>query len=110
MTIAVLKFFDNTSCFNFQRTGLTKLRRVLRAIRKHFPLPPDNVMAGNAIDRFLDNSEICEDKLSEVAGSEGFLDTMMKIMFPQNEPFNQQNSSVERYWFGVTIQLLDLSK
>ncbi|KAG6388010.1 hypothetical protein SASPL_153207 [Salvia splendens] len=77
------------------KTGLTKLRRVLRAIRKHFPLPPDNVMAGNAIDRFLDNSEICEDKLSDVAGSKGFLDTMMKIMFSQNEPFNHQNSSGE---------------
>lgn len=85
---------------------MTKLRRVLRAIRKHFPLPPDNVMAGNAIDKFLDNSEICEDKLSEVAGSKGFLDTMMKIMFSQNESFNQQNSSMERYSLEGIIQLL----
>lgn len=99
----------NSSSFNFQKTGLTKLRRVLRAIRKHFPLPPDNVMAGNAIDRFLDNSEICEDKLSDVAGSKGFLDTMMKIMFSQNEPFNHQNSSGERYPIIVIILLLDLS-
>lgn len=76
---------------------MTKLRRVLRAIRKHFPQPPDSVMAGNAIDKFLDNSEICEDKLSEVSGTEGFLDTMMKIVFSQNDTFNQQNTSTERY-------------
>lgn len=82
---------------------MTKLRRVLRAIRKHFPQPPDNVMAGSAIDKFLDNSEICEDKLSEVAGTDGFLDTMMKIVFSQNEPFNQQNTSTERYSVGVII-------
>lgn len=93
----------NSLCFNFQRTGLVKLRRVLRAIRKHFPQPPDSVLAGNAIDKFLDNSEICEDKLSEVAGSKGFLDTMMKIMFSQNETFNQQNTSVDRYLTGVKI-------
>ncbi|KAL0304879.1 UNVERIFIED_CONTAM: Calcineurin-binding protein 1 [Sesamum calycinum] len=75
------------------RTGLIKLRKVLRAIRKHFPQPPDTVLAGNAIDKFLDDPELCEDKLSEEAGSEGFLDTMMKIMFSDNEPTKQQNSS-----------------
>ncbi|KAK6140741.1 hypothetical protein DH2020_025504 [Rehmannia glutinosa] len=75
------------------RTGLIKLRRVLRAIRKHFPKPPDNDLAGNAIDKFLDNPELCEDKLSEEAGSEGFLDTMMKIMFSENEPIKRQNTS-----------------
>ncbi|KAK4412567.1 Calcineurin-binding protein 1 [Sesamum alatum] len=75
------------------RTGLIKLRKVLRAIRKHFPQPPDTVLAGNAIDKFLDDPELCEDKLSEEAGSEGFLDTMMKIMFADNEPTKQQNSS-----------------
>ncbi|KAL0394134.1 UNVERIFIED_CONTAM: Calcineurin-binding protein 1 [Sesamum latifolium] len=75
------------------RTGLIKLRKVLRAIRKHFPQPPDSVLTGNAIDKFLDDPELCEDKLSEEAGSEGFLDTMMKIMFSDNEPTKQQNSS-----------------
>ncbi|XP_011081728.1 uncharacterized protein LOC105164707 [Sesamum indicum] len=75
------------------RTGLIKLRKVLRAIRKHFPQPPDTVLAGNAIDKFLDDPGLCEDKLSEEAGSEGFLDTMMKIMFSDNEPTKQQNSS-----------------
>ncbi|KAL0311913.1 UNVERIFIED_CONTAM: Calcineurin-binding protein 1 [Sesamum radiatum] len=75
------------------RTGLIKLRKVLRAICKHFPKPPDTVLTGNAIDKFLDDPELCEDKLSEEAGSEGFLDTMMKIMFSDNEPTKQQNSS-----------------
>ncbi|KAI3468164.1 hypothetical protein Pfo_024827 [Paulownia fortunei] len=77
------------------RTGLIKLRKVLRAIRKHFPKPPENVLAGNAIDKFLDNPELCEDKLSEEAGSEGFLDTMMKIVFSENEPIKQNTSSLE---------------
>ncbi|KAL8522145.1 hypothetical protein ACS0TY_012334 [Phlomoides rotata] len=75
------------------RTGLVKLRRVLRAIRKHFPQPPENVLAGNAIDKFLDNPELCEDKLSEETGSESFLDTMRKIVFSQNESTKQQNTS-----------------
>ncbi|PIN24718.1 hypothetical protein CDL12_02541 [Handroanthus impetiginosus] len=75
------------------RTGLIKLRRVLRAIRKHFPQPPDNVLAGNAIDKFLDNPELSEDKLSEEAGSNGFLDTMLKVLFPENESSAQQNTS-----------------
>ncbi|XP_052208755.1 calcineurin-binding protein 1 isoform X2 [Diospyros lotus] len=64
------------------RTGLVKLRRVLRAIRKHFPQPPDDVLAGNAIDKFLDDPNLCEDKLSEEAGFDGFLDSIMKIIFP----------------------------
>ncbi|XAR70823.1 hypothetical protein NMG60_11027828 [Bertholletia excelsa] len=64
------------------RTGLVKLRRVLRAIRKHFPQPPDDVLAGNAIDKFLDDPNLCEDKLSEEAGSNGFLDVILKIIFP----------------------------
>lgn len=59
------------------------------------------------IDKFLDNPELCEDKLSEEAGSEGFLDTMRKIVFSQNESTKQQNtSSVEGYnchLFGVNF-------
>ncbi|XP_051137267.1 calcineurin-binding protein 1 [Andrographis paniculata] len=77
------------------KTGLHKLRRVLRAIRKHFPQPPDDVLAGNVIDKFLDNPELCEDKLSEEAGLEGFLDTMMKIIYPENEPVKQCTSSLD---------------
>ncbi|KAL7159263.1 hypothetical protein ABFS83_01G016200 [Erythranthe nasuta] len=75
------------------KTGLIKLRKVLRAICKHFPQPPDHVLAGNAIDKFLDSPELCEDKLSEDAGSKDFLDTMMKIIFPENEPIKQLKTS-----------------
>lgn len=71
---------------------MVKLRSVLRAIRKHFPKPPDSVLAANAIEKFLDNLELCEDKLSEEAGSEGFSDTMMKIVFSENEPLKICNS------------------
>ncbi|CAL5438071.1 unnamed protein product [Camellia sinensis] len=75
------------------RTGLVKLRRVLRAIRKHIPQPPDNVLAGNAIDKFLDDPNLCEDKLSEVAGSDGFLDSIMKIIFPDGRSLKQLKAS-----------------
>ncbi|KAJ0251943.1 Calcineurin-binding protein 1 [Hirschfeldia incana] len=58
------------------RTGLVKLRRVLRAIKKHFSQPPDDLLVGNVIDTFLDDPDLCEDKLSCEAGSEGFLETI----------------------------------
>lgn len=58
-----------------------KLRRVLRTIRKHFQQPAEEVLAVNFIDKFLDNMELCEDELSEEAGSNGFLQTMVKILF-----------------------------
>ncbi|GFZ08499.1 tetratricopeptide repeat (TPR)-like superfamily protein [Actinidia rufa] len=75
------------------RNGLVKLRRVLRAIRKHFPQPPDDVLAGYAIDKFLDDPNLCEDKLSEEAGSDGFLDSIMKIIFPEGESHKQLKAS-----------------
>ncbi|KAJ9183530.1 hypothetical protein P3X46_007373 [Hevea brasiliensis] len=74
------------------RTGLVKVRRVLRAIRKHFPQPPEEVLIGNAIDKFLDDLNLCEDKLSEEAGSEGYLETITKIIFPDVETVKQHKS------------------
>ncbi|KAL6985490.1 hypothetical protein U1Q18_018864 [Sarracenia purpurea var. burkii] len=71
------------------RTGLIKLRRVLRAIRKHFPQPPDDVLVGNVIDKFLDDPNLCEDKLSEEAGSNGFLDSIMEIIFTDGGSLKQ---------------------
>lgn len=75
------------------RTGLVKLRRVLRTIRKHFSQPPDDVLAANAIDKFLDDPELCEDKLLEEAESNDFLDSTMKVMFSENSFGKQQNTS-----------------
>lgn len=46
---------------------MVKLRRVLRAIRKHFPQPPDDMLCENAIDKFLDGLDLWEDKLQEVS-------------------------------------------
>ncbi|KAM7493376.1 hypothetical protein LguiB_027985 [Lonicera macranthoides] len=71
------------------RTGLVKLRKVLRAIRKHFPQPPEDVLSGNAIDKFLDDPDLCEDKLSEEAGSDGFLDSIMKVIYPDSGSLTQ---------------------
>lgn len=71
------------------KTGLAKLRRVLRAIRKHFSKPPDEILEGNAIDKFLDDPDLCEDRLSEAVGSDRFLDFMMKLILPDSENPNQ---------------------
>lgn len=76
------------------KSGLAKLRRVLRAIRKHFPQPPENISTQNAIDKFLDDPGLCEDKLSEEAGSEGFLNSMMQVIFPNNGSLKQQTTSL----------------
>lgn len=63
------------------RAGLIKLRRVFRAIRKHFPQPPDDILAESAIDKFLDSPDLLEDKLSEVSRSEGTWESIMNILF-----------------------------
>ncbi|GJU18335.1 tetratricopeptide repeat-like superfamily protein [Tanacetum coccineum] len=75
------------------KTGLVKLRRVLRAIRKHFPQPPDNVLDGNAIEKFLDDPGLCEDKLSEEAESDGFRDSILNFVY---QDVSQQLTSIER--------------
>lgn len=96
----------------FQKSGLIKLRRVLRAIRKHFPQPPDDVLTGNAIDKFLDDPNLCEDKLSEEAGSDGFFDFIMKIIFPDEGSLKKyKTSSAGRYaclcwYFSFNIPFL----
>ncbi|KAM6562519.1 hypothetical protein CsatB_022517 [Cannabis sativa] len=76
------------------RTGLVKLRRVLRAIRKHFPQPPIDILAENAIDKFLDDPDLCEDQLSEEAGSDGFLESITKAMLPNLGSFKQHKMSL----------------
>lgn len=76
------------------KTGLVKLRRVLRAIRKHFLQPPEDLLTGNPIDNFLDDPNLCEDKLSEEAGSEGFLETITKTMFPDVGGLGQYNTTL----------------
>lgn len=78
------------------KTGLIKLRRVLRAIRKHFPQPPEEVLAGNAIDKFLDDPDLCEDKLSDEAGSEGYLETITKVIFPDAGSVKQHRALMVR--------------
>lgn len=78
---------------HWQKTGLVKLRRVLRAIRKHFPQPPEEVLVGNAIDKFFDDPDLCEDKLSEEAGSNGFLETLTEMVLPCGESFKQRKMS-----------------
>lgn len=75
---------------------------MLRAIRKHFPRPPDHILVGNAIDKFLDDPNLCEDRLSEEAGSTGFLDSMLKVVFTDPGGLTQvQGSSEGRYDWSI---------
>ncbi|XP_008796639.2 calcineurin-binding protein 1 [Phoenix dactylifera] len=66
---------------SLSRAGLVKLRRVLRAIRKHFPQPPDDILADNVIDKFLDGPDLCENKLCEIYESNGNRESIMNILF-----------------------------
>jgi calcineurin-binding protein cabin-1 len=57
-------------------------------------------LTGNPIDNFLDDPNLCEDKLSEEAGSEGFLETITKTMFPDVGGLGQYNTTLlKRYTF-----------
>lgn len=48
------------------KASLVKLRKVLRAIRTQYPHPPTSVLENNAVDGFLDDLELDEDKLSSM--------------------------------------------
>ncbi|KAJ9537241.1 LOW QUALITY PROTEIN: hypothetical protein OSB04_029974 [Centaurea solstitialis] len=48
---------------------------------EYFQQPPDSALDGNAIEKFLDDPDLCEDKLSEEAGSDGFQDAIMNIIY-----------------------------
>jgi calcineurin-binding protein cabin-1 len=69
----------------------------LRAIKKHFSQPPDDLLIGNVIDKFLDDPELCEDKLSYEAGSEGFLETITKCLIPSRTLSEYKISLLHRY-------------
>lgn len=71
-----------------------KLRRVLRTIRKHFPQPPEDILADSFIDKFLDDADLSEDKLSEEAGSDCFLHTMIKILFSSRGSFKNYKKTL----------------
>ncbi|OEL37163.1 hypothetical protein BAE44_0001817 [Dichanthelium oligosanthes] len=64
------------------KTGLVKLRRVLRAIRKHFLQPPYDLLVNNPIDNFLDGPDSCEKVLSEICESNGSREAILNVLFP----------------------------
>lgn len=81
-----------------QRAGLVKLRRVLRAIRKHFPQPPDDILADSVIDKFLDGPDLCENKLCEIYESNGNRESIMNILFSNGrDPETFKKLSVARF-------------
>lgn len=53
-------------------------------------------MTGNPIDKFLDDPNLCEDKLSEEARYEGFFETITKTMFPDVGGLGQYNTTLLR--------------
>ncbi|ERN03626.1 hypothetical protein AMTR_s00042p00226140 [Amborella trichopoda] len=64
------------------RAGLVKLRRVLRAIYKHFPHPPDDILMKHSIDRFLDDPDLSECKLCEMVISCESVESIITFVFP----------------------------
>jgi calcineurin-binding protein cabin-1 len=66
----------------FQKTGLVKLRRVLRALRKLFPHPPHDLLINNPIDNFLDGPDSCEKALSKIYESDGSKEAILNVLFP----------------------------
>lgn len=61
-------------------------------------------MAGNPIDKFLDDPNLCEDKLSEEAGSDIFFESITKIMFPNVGGLAQYNGTLlRRYTLHSTV-------
>jgi calcineurin-binding protein cabin-1 len=104
LTICIRSVLTQLCAYASQKTGLIKLRRVLRAIRKHFPQPPEEVLAGNAIDKFLDDPDLCEDKLSDEAGSEGYLETITKVIFPDAGSVKQHRALMVRRYFLTQIR------
>lgn len=82
-----MTFFVSIMFTLCQRAGLVKLRRVLRAIRRHFPQPPEEMLNENPIDKFLDSFDLCEDKLYEAAVSDGSQETIFSIAFPDGRVF-----------------------
>ncbi|XP_078149129.1 calcineurin-binding protein 1-like isoform X3 [Carex rostrata] len=69
----------------FPKSGLIKLRRVLRAIHKHFPQPPNEMLSSNAIDKFLDGSDCCEKQLLEIYEFNGGREAIINILFPDGQ-------------------------
>jgi calcineurin-binding protein cabin-1 len=55
---------------------------VLRAIRKHFPQPPHDLLVNNPIDNFLDGPDSCEKILSEICESNGSREAILNVLFP----------------------------
>ncbi|KAJ0982851.1 hypothetical protein J5N97_011106 [Dioscorea zingiberensis] len=82
---------------DLSRAGLVKLRRVLRAIRKHFPQPPDEILAENAIEKFLDDPNLCEDTLAELPGSGGSQESIINVLYADGRgPESFKTSSTAR--------------
>ncbi|KAI5421098.1 hypothetical protein KIW84_044803 [Lathyrus oleraceus] len=67
----------------------------------HHVQPPEDLLTRNPIDKFLDDPNLCEDKLSEEARSEGFFETITKTMFPDVGGLGQCNTTLLRSFRGT---------
>lgn len=70
---------------------------MLRAIRKHFPQPPDDMLSENAIDKFLDGPDLWEDKLREVSGPNEGQELVTTILSNARGLETHKKSSVVRF-------------
>ncbi|KAJ9537373.1 hypothetical protein OSB04_030106 [Centaurea solstitialis] len=58
---------------------------------EYFPQPPDSALD----EKFLDDPDLCEDKLSEEAGSDGFQDAIMNIIYQDGSISMRQPATIE---------------
>jgi calcineurin-binding protein cabin-1 len=94
---------------SFQKTGLVKLRRVLRAIRKHFPQPPYDILVNNPLDNFLDGPDSCEKALCEIYESDGSREAILNVLFPGERGYEAfKKLSTDRCYISARFPLCAL--
>ncbi|XP_057818754.2 calcineurin-binding protein 1 isoform X2 [Cryptomeria japonica] len=74
------------------RNGLVKLRKVLRAIRKQFPQPPEEVLNGNTLDIFLEDPDFNEEKIRDMAMSGENIEHIVRYAFASGEDCNNDQT------------------
>lgn len=60
---------EHSCCFNLQRAGLVKLKKVLRAVYKQFSSPPSELLSEKSVDLYLEDPDFEEDKVRDMIKS-----------------------------------------
>lgn len=84
---------------------MVKLRKILKAIHIHFPQPPEDVLIENIIDKFLDDPDICEDGLSDIAAKEGNSEFIFSKYFPVDKGLKSLETLAPTRYSIYTVNL-----